>query len=256
MKAHELLDWLATADEKGARKLRVERASKRGQVAKGALFAEETFPVDGDRLLERMREDLTSRRLHGGTFLLCAADGKGVSVMQERLQLLADEQNEGGSDNEFGAVYRVVQSMCDQTIKMAESMRVMARENNDSQQKVIADLSSQIVAMQGKMGETLEAAFTVATLREESLREARASEERRELAKSAFTTMGPIVGALLTKLGKGVGPAFQGLFRSLTEDQLKSLAGILTAEQIGVFSTIIEELQTDEDKRQASEKKP
>jgi hypothetical protein len=245
MKPSELPRWIEQAREGGADHVEVRRARKGGSPEPKLFCDEQVEGLQPDALIERLRDDaIIARKMREGQFELLALDKKR-EVMRERITVTRSDVDE----LEFGedASAKLAAVAVREMQAMARVMCDAVKGSNVEIRETLKMVTEQNVNLHSKISDTIETAFTFATLRRESEAAETASKDKREMAKAALTELGPILGAVFMKLGKKSGPGLVAFFQSLREDQLAKVQEILSGEQMAVLSELVSQLQAEKD---------
>lgn len=220
MKASEFSRWLQSARELGATHVEIRRARQNGGAASTVFLREKVEELDVERLVERMREDLSSRhrRLSKATFdalTFKVEEGAQVEVMRDAVVVARDDIEEPAAVVETNTVEGASVEMQRAAFAAAREahrdLRDMAMGVCATLQGVAENLSTKLVESQEKVATVLQVAFEFSTLQREREQDAAASSERRELGKTAIQELAPLAGAALTHITKNATPAWAAL---------------------------------------------
>lgn len=248
MKATEFPRWVEQAREQGATHVEVRRARQNGGAAATLYFRDKLEGLDVERLLERMKEDITSRhrRLSRAAFdvLAVRVDGKdSTEVQRDSVTITRDDVEEASTSEPLtieGASVEHTRVALAAAREAHRDLRDMAMGVCQTMQSVAESLSAKLVEAQSKAAEQLVTAFEFAQLKFEREAEANASSERRQLAKAALEELGPIAGAAIAHVQKNATPAWAALAKSLqTSGKLPKLLELLDPEEVAALQTAL-----------------
>lgn len=239
MTPNEFPEWLTTARDQKAARVLVRRVQKLGTKASPAalMLDLEVKGCDVPRALERMRDDIRSRHLTHGSFDVQAVTDKGEVVLVDRVTITRDDAIPDGPATELEPGVQLARMVLDQSDKAYTLVRDMAGAQKDF---VVACTAAMVAGSERERLMHSEF-FDMMMLKNEREAEQTASKDRREIAKGAFETLGPIAGSIASHVMKNATPAWAAFAQKLlaNPERFHAIVSTLDPEEIIALETAL-----------------
>ena len=230
--------WLASAIEvAGASTVRICRPR-----AKDARASWPVANISPGEILQEAIADLVSRGMRAGRFAISVHSEDGATLRNRIIDVSKDDDSgdEAGDLDPHNPWQSIANAMARTIESQNRTIIELSKGSSQELRLALGELANRYAEGEGRIAEALTTMYEMATAKDERIKEERASNERREVFKSGFETLGPILGAIATHWKGSSDPAVLALLGSLTDAQLQAILPHLTAEQQAAIGAAVE----------------